>query len=126
MSVQAVTTGCVALSPLDAGVVAILARKGLGELRRDGVRPDRRIVSVVESLEAAAASVNGTTPAAAADPGMPTPAVAVDVLTVSDLVARTGKSDRTVRQWCSTGRWPSARQLPGGQWVVNAEDLDGE
>lgn len=122
MSVAAVPAGFVALSPLDAGVFALLARKGLAELRRDGTPPDARLVTMIDELEAVAAVAMGAQPA---DPGMPTPAVASEsVLTVADLVARTGKSERTVRQWCSAGRWPSARRLTSGQWVVNAEDLE--
>lgn len=117
-----VPAGFVALSPQDAGVVAILARKGLAELRRDGAPPDHRLVAVVGELEGAVAAVMGV---ASAEVGMPESAVPSEsMLTVTDLVARTGKSERTVRQWCASGRWPSARQLTGGRWVVNAEDLE--
>lgn len=123
MTVSAVPAGFVAMEPSKAAVLAVLARKGLAELRRDGEPADHRLVALISALEAAVETSVGVS---TADLGMPTSAVGSEsVLTVSDLVARTGKSERTVRQWCADRRWPSARQLTGGQWVVNEEDLAG-
>lgn len=119
-----IQAGCVVIPASKAAVIVVLARRGLEDLRRvDGVRDPRLAQTVEEFAADAVAAKQLAGPAPVSEAGRPISAMAVDVLTVSDLVARTGKTDRTVRRWCAEGRWPSARQLAGGQWLVNAEDL---
>lgn len=127
MSVAATPGGAVTLGYRDAGVLVTLARMGLAELRRNGQRPHP---ALVELLAASERAVNAAAPPPASDdghPGRPGADTSSDsVLSAAEVAGRVGRDVRTVRRWCQEGRWASARQLPGGQWVVDAGDLAGE
>lgn len=111
----------VVMDAVTADRLVVLAKLGVPEAERIyGARVPRDFLDAITKLDAQVDAIARRAAADRAESGMPSSAAgASSPLSVTSAADRLGRSERTVRQWCQTGKL-NARRV-GWQWVIDAE-----